>query len=41
MIMQFGSERCLIISVIASWWKDEEAVSLRDMGADVCCGEVH
>lgn len=35
MTVQFRSERCLIISVIAFWRKDKEAAQLRDKDADI------
>lgn len=43
MTVQCRSERCLIISVIAFWRKDKEAVQLRDKDADIYAylGGVH
>lgn len=41
MTVQFRSERCLIISVLAFWWKDKEADQLRDTDADVYFGGAH
>ena len=41
MTVWFRSERCLIISGLAFWQKDKEAVQLRDADADVYFGGVH
>lgn len=41
MTVQFRSERCLIIFVLAFWQKDKEAVQLHDTDADVYFGGVH